>query len=748
METLKGYVDRIIYSNAENGYTVLNLIVDEEEVCCVGTFGKVDAGETLELVGDWTSHPMYGDQFKITSYHAVAADDAETVKRYLASGAIKGVGAALADRIVKKFGDDTFRIMEDEPERLVEVKGISERIAREISNQVSEKKDLRDAMLFLQQYGISNARAVKIFDKYGVGVYTVIKENPYRLAEDISGIGFTVADQIAEQVGIQADSEFRISCAMLHVLSRALGDGHVYLPRDILEQETCGLTGLGHEKLAGILERLAMERRVIIKDEDKVYHPSAYYAEQACARMLLDLRDAIGVVGDGSGIRKRELQRLSELEDQEDMVLDDLQEEAVIQSYLQGVFVLSGGPGTGKTTTINMMLKLFEKEGLDFYLAAPTGRAAKRMSEATGYEAKTIHRLLELSGDLSDADGLKNGRFERNEENPLEVDVVIIDEMSMVDIFLLQALLKAIPCGTRLILVGDVNQLPSVGAGEVLSDIMKSDAFPSVVLEKIYRQDEDSHIVVNAHKINRGEEIALDNKSKDFFFLERNQVPVIYKHMVELISDKLPKYLKVNPQEIQVLTPMKKGDLGTEELNRVLQQYLNPPAKDKKEYKSGDDRLFREGDKVMQIRNNYQIEWEVRSKYGIPIDGGVGVFNGDVGRIKRIDSNNQTITVEYDECKQVDYTYSMLDELELAYAITVHKSQGSEYPAVVLPLLMGPRMLMNRNLLYTAITRAKNLVTILGSKEVVYTMIRNKRENERFTSLDMRIVELNKNDAP
>ncbi|MCR5320895.1 MAG: AAA family ATPase, partial [Lachnospiraceae bacterium] len=351
--------------------------------------------------------------------------------------------------------------------------------------------------------------------------------------------------------------------------------------------------------------------------------------------------------------------------------------------------------------------------------------------------------LLELSGDLADTEGLRNGRFERNEENPLEADVVIIDEMSMVDIFLLQALLKAIPYGTRLILVGDVNQLPSVGAGEVLSDIMKSGAFPSVVLEKIYRQDEDSHIVVNAHKINRGEEIALDNKSKDFFFLERNQVPVIYKHMVELISDKLPKYLNVKPQEIQVLTPMKKGDLGTEELNRVLQQYLNPPAPDKKEYKSGDDRLFREGDKVMQIKNNYQIEWEVRSKYGIPIDSGIGVFNGDVGSIKKIDTNNQTITVEYEEGKQVDYTYSMLDELELAYAITVHKSQGSEYPAVVMPLLMGPRMLMNRNLLYTAITRAKNLVTILGSKEAVYTMIRNKRENERYTSLDERIRELN-----
>lgn len=742
MEKLKGYVDRIIYSNAENGYTVLNLIVDEDEVCCVGTFGKVDAGETLELEGDWTSHPMYGDQFKITSYHAVAADDVESVKRYLASGAIKGVGAALADRIVKKFGDDTFRIMEDEPERLVEVKGISERIAREISNQVSEKKDLRDAMLFLQQYGISNARAVKIFDKYGVGVYTVIKENPYRLAEDISGIGFNVADQIAEKVGIQADSEFRITCAMLHALSRAMGDGHVYLPRDVLEQETCALTGLGPDKLEGALERLAIERKVIVKDEDKVYHPGAYYAEQSCARLLLDLRDSIGVVGDGAGIRKRELQRLSELEDKAGMVLDELQEEAVIQSYLHGVFVLSGGPGTGKTTTINMMLKLFEEEGLDFYLAAPTGRAAKRMSEATGYEAKTIHRLLELSGDLADTEGLRNGRFERNEENPLEADVVIIDEMSMVDIFLLQALLKAIPYGTRLILVGDVNQLPSVGAGEVLSDIMKSGAFPSVVLEKIYRQDEDSHIVVNAHKINRGEEIALDNKSKDFFFLERNQVPVIYKHMVELISDKLPKYLNVKPQEIQVLTPMKKGDLGTEELNRVLQQYLNPPAPDKKEYKSGDDRLFREGDKVMQIKNNYQIEWEVRSKYGIPIDSGVGVFNGDVGSIKKIDNNNQTITVEYEEGKQVDYTYSMLDELELAYAITVHKSQGSEYPAVVMPLLVGPRMLMNRNLLYTAITRAKNLVTILGSKEAVYTMIRNKRENERYTSLDERIREL------
>ena len=416
------------------------------------------------------------------------------------------------------------------------------------------------------------------------------------------------------------------------------------------------------------------------------------------------------------------------------------QEEAVIESVRNGVFILSGGPGTGKTTTINTIIKLFMEEGLDIFLAAPTGRAAKRMTEATGYEAKTIHRMLELSGAPEDGDRTL-ARFERNEDNPLEADVIIIDEMSMVDLPLFRALLRAISPGTRLIMVGDVNQLPSVGPGQILKDLIESERFPVVILKKIFRQAEVSDIVVNAHKINRGESIALDNKSKDFFFLERNDTNVIYKHMIQLIRDKLPGYVGATPFEIQVLTPMRKGALGVETLNGILQEYLNPADDSKKEHRTG-DRLFREGDKVMQIKNNYKLEWEVRSKYNIPIDSGMGVFNGDIGTIKEINEYASTLEVEFDEGKIVSYSFSGLDELDLSYAITIHKSQGSEYPAVILPLLTGPKMLFNRNLLYTAITRAKNCVTILGSSETVKNMIDNETENKRYTALKDRIREV------
>ena len=405
-----------------------------------------------------------------------------------------------------------------------------------------------------------------------------------------------------------------------------------------------------------------------------------------------------------------------------------------------GLFILSGGPGTGKTTTINMIIRYFEAEGLDIFLAAPTGRAAKRMTEATGFEAKTIHRLLELNSALSDEDTRKVS-FERNEQNPLDADVIIIDEMSMVDIQLFQSLLKAVLPGTRLVLVGDVNQLPSVGPGQVLRDIMNSGEFPMVVLQKIFRQAGESDIVVNAHRINKGEQIVMDNKSRDFFVLERNDVNVIYKHMIQLIQDKLPGYVNASSYDIQVLTPMRKGSLGCETLNPILQRYLNPADPRKREYVSGDT-IYREGDKVMQIKNNYQLEWEIVSRYGIPIDKGVGVFNGDMGRIVEINENASSLVVEYDEHRRVNYPFSLLEELELSYAITIHKSQGSEYPAVILPLLSGPRMLFNRNLLYTGITRARSCVTILGSSDTVRGMIDNVSDNRRFTALALRIKEL------
>ncbi|MCM1134294.1 MAG: ATP-dependent RecD-like DNA helicase [Clostridium sp.] len=738
MDTVTGYIDHIIYQNKENGYTVLSLAVDGEELVCVGTFHSVEAGETVELQGNFVEHPLYGNQLKVERFKAVEPDDAESMRRYLGSGAIKGMGEALAGRIVKLFGKDTFRIIEQEPERLAEVKGISERKAREIAEQVIEKKDAREAFVFLQRYGISNTLAVKIYRRYGMELYGIMKENPYRLAEDIDGIGFKKADEIAAKIGIHTDSDYRIRSGILYVLLLAAAEGHIYLPDDLLKKRAAELLRLEEEMMEPQLGNLAMDKKLVIKkagEEKRVYAPSYYYAELSCARMLHDLNISMSEEEETQGL-------LHHLEKEQGLVLDGLQKKAVLQSIKSGIMILSGGPGTGKTTTINTMIRYFEAEGMDILLAAPTGRAAKRMTEATGYEARTIHRLLEVNGAVeTETEERGKAQFERNEENPLEADVVIIDEMSMVDIFLFKALLSAVSVGTRLIMVGDVDQLPSVGPGQVLQDLIKSNLFPVVILKRIFRQAGESDIVVNAHKINRGEAIALDNKSMDFFFLERRDVNVIYKHMIQLIREKLPPFVEAEPYDIQVLTPMRKGNLGVEVLNEILQRYLNPPSAEKKEYQSG-ERLFRQGDKVMQIKNNYQIPWEIVSKYGIAVDKGMGVFNGDTGIVREISEAAQTLTVEYDEHKRIEYPFSGLEEIELAYAVTIHKSQGSEYPAVILPILSGPRMLLNRNLLYTAVTRARKCVTILGSRQTVQEMIANERQHKRYTSLCDRIREM------
>lgn len=738
METINGYVEHVIFQNSENGYTVMNLVVDGEEITCVGMCKGLSQGENIAAEGDYVEHPLYGKQFKMATYRIEAPKDSVSMERYLASGAIKGIGAALATRIVKKFGEDTFRIIEEEPERLVEVKGISERKAQEIAVQMEEKKDLRDALVYLQQFGISNTLAVKIYNTYGMNMYGVMKENPYRLAEDISGIGFRLADELAAKIGIHTDSDYRIRSGIFYVLLQSTGEGHTYLPLPLLLERAGRLLGLPREAVRPQIDNLMMDKKLVIKG-DKVFASSYYYMELNCARMLYERNLKL----EAEVLPSQEAQlekRLEKLAQNLKMELDELQIRAVMEAVRNGIFILSGGPGTGKTTTINMMIHYFESEGLDIFLAAPTGRAAKRMTEATGYEARTIHRMLELNSALSDEDTRKVS-FERNEENPLEADVIIIDEMSMVDIQLFQALLKAVIPGTRLILVGDVNQLPSVGAGQVLRDLITSGKFPMVELKKIFRQAQESDIVVNAHKINAGEQISFDNKSRDFFLLERNDVNVIYKHMIQLIQEKLPRYVKASAYDIQVLTPMRKGSLGCETLNGILQRYLNPADVGKKEHISGDT-VYREGDKVMQVKNNYQLEWEIVSRYGIPVDRGTGVFNGDMGRIREINEAASCLVVEYDEQKRVTYPFAMLEELELSYAVTIHKSQGSEYPAVILPLLTGPRMLFNRNLLYTAITRAKSCVTILGSSDTVRSMIENVSENKRYTALAERIQEI------
>ncbi len=744
-EIVKGYIDHFIYKNEENGYGVVSLVVDGEEVTCTGTFKDADVGDTLEIEGTYVDHPVYGEQLKASGYKIVMPDDAVSMQRYLGSGAIRGIGEALAARIVKKFGADTFRIIEDEPERLAEIKGISEKKAIDIAMQMAEKREMRDAMIFLQQYGISNNMAVKIFNKYGTRVYGILQENPYQLADDISGIGFKTADEIAAKIGIRVDSEYRIRSGILFTLLQSSLDGNTYLPMDELVSRTEALLATGpefvidSENIQTQIQNLMMDKKLICKNEKNIFAASFYYEEQGSAVMLENLNLAEKIT---PAEEKQYLDKILEIEIKKNIQLDELQRQAVLKSISNGIVIITGGPGTGKTTTINTIIEYYASQGLDILLAAPTGRAAKRMTEATGYEARTIHRLLEVSGQVSDDDTKAGGvHFEKNRDNPLEADAIIIDEMSMVDIHLFYALLKALVPGVHLILVGDSSQLPSVGPGQVLGDLISSGKFPTIFLQKIFRQAEESDIVMNAHRIHNGEKPVLDNKSKDFFFLERNDSNVIYKHMVQLIRDKLPGYVGADPYDIQVLTPMKKGPLGAIQLNLILQEYLNPPDKSKKEHLYG-DLILREGDKVMQIRNNYQAQWEIVGKYNVPIDSGMGIFNGDMGIVREINEYSQDVVVEFDENRRVRYPFSELDELELSYAITIHKSQGSEYPAVIMPILGGPRMLLNRNLLYTAVTRAKSTVCILGSSQTLMNMVDNEQQLRRYTGLTDRIREV------
>ncbi len=738
METVSGYIEKIVYRNEENGYTVMTIVEDKEEITCVGTFRYINEGEYATLKGHFTVHPSYGEQLSVEEYEIKVPEDKAAIGRYLGSGAIKGVGPALADRIVRRFGEDTFRIIEEEPERLSQVKGISERMAMEIASQLEEKKDMRKAMIFLQKYGISMQLSVKIYEKYGQEMYNIIKYNPYKLADDIHGVGFKIADEIAMKAGISADSDFRIKCGILYVLTQAGGSGHAYLPMEELKARTEELLTILNGNFDKFITDLIIEKRVVVKDINgakAVYASDYYYTELSIAVKLKDLNIKDNVSEDMI------IRKIDRLQTDTGLMLDELQRQAVIEAANSGILIITGGPGTGKTTTINMIIKFFEEEGMDILFAAPTGRAAKRMTEATGVEAQTIHRLLELSGGPDDDNISSAMRFERNENNPLEADVVIIDEMSMVDMFLMNSLLKAVAVGTRLILVGDINQLPSVGPGNVLKDIIHSMRFNVVKLTKIFRQANLSDIVVNAHRINEGQMIRLDNKSRDFLLVRRTDANAVINAMITLVREKLPKYVDAKVFDIQVMTPMRKGMLGVERLNRILQQFLNPESSDKEEKEYGDG-LFRQGDKVMQIKNNYQTEWEIRGRNKIAVERGTGIFNGDIGIIRAINNYTELMEVEFDEGKFVTYSFKQLDELELAYAVTIHKSQGSEYPAVVMPLLSGPRQLMSRNLLYTGVTRAKKCVCIVGVEDAVTDMINNENEQKRYSGLKERITEI------
>ena len=816
MTAYKGFVSHIVYRNEENSYTVFELTLTEsadgtsagsdsgtragsdngnstgsdngnstgsrpagsaeqpdtselgDVMTCVGYPVSISEGESCVVEGEYTTHPVYGEQLRVRSYRMIAPENAQAMYRYLAAGSIKRIGPAMAARIIKMFGDDTLRVMEEEPEKLARVKGISLNIAREIGAQMEDKKDLRDAMIFLQKYGIGSAHASRIWQTYGMGLYEIMKTNPYRLAEDIRGIGFATADEIARRIGIRADSEYRIRSGLLYNLFMASGEGHSFLPRDILLKRTGELLRLPPDEVLLQMENLAIEGRLKIRwrgedrSEAEVYLTGVYRREQEIARMLLDLDARLrGSAKDKAGLRKME-DRISALEKEEKITLDPLQRKAVLEAASNAVLLISGGPGTGKTTTINTIIRFFKGEKLEVVLAAPTGRAARRMSEATGYPAMTIHRLLGVrspedsdpgEGGFPDAGGEysaggaigeKQGGFsyfERGKDNPIKADVVIIDEMSMVDMNLFHALLMAVPAGARLVMVGDVNQLPSVGPGCVLQDLIESGSFHTIMLRHIFRQASESDIVMNAHRILEGTSLPMDNKSRDFFFLERDQVPVIYKHTVQLIRQMLPGYVGCRPEDIQVLTPMRRGNLGVARLNEVLQSVLNPPAAGKREHEDHDT-VFREGDKVMQTRNNYSIEWEIRGNFGMPVEQGTGIFNGDFGRIMEIDPGRKVMTVCFDDARMVEYQFSDLEDLDLAYAITVHKSQGSEYPAVILPLLSGPSGLFNRNLLYTAVTRARKCVVMLGSRGAVDRMIANTQRTHRYTGLRERILEM------
>ncbi|MDE6025305.1 MAG: AAA family ATPase [Lachnospiraceae bacterium] len=770
--TREGYIEKIIYKNDENGYAVFSVENDDGEEIFVGNlFG---AGEGLYIIaeGEYVNHPQYDVQFKFTSCSVRMPDDTMGIERYLASGIIKGIGEVLAKKIVKKFKADTLRIIENEPERLAEISGISERKAKAIAASYAEKKEFQEVVIFLSEYGISVNLALKIYGEYGDRIYEILKGNPYKIAEDISGIGFRIADDIARKMGISPDSEYRMRSVLIYVLAGATMEGHMYLPKDMLIKKSVELirggtdtqdgTYYGYaeyedaysassvyeqysERLEEQLMELSIESKCIIKELDGqpiVYNSVNYFTELNSARMLTDLQLRYEMPDS-------ELEEvLAGIEREGDFTLDMLQRQAVKSAITAGVAVVTGGPGTGKTTIIDTIIKYFSSQGMEIKLCAPTGRAAKRMTEQTGWPAQTIHRLLELSGAPTDEGGNQTLRFGRNAENPLECDAIIVDEMSMVDSFIFHSLLQAVVYGTRLILVGDVNQLPSVGAGNVLKDIIASGCFPVATLTKIYRQEDGSDIVMNAHTINKGGHLEIMNKSKDFFFIPRQGAGNIIAEVKELVSDNLPKYLGIDPLDIQILTPMRKYETGVESMNKKLQELLNP-WKPECDEKQKNDVVFRVGDKVMQVKNNYKQEWKIYSDYekskmgkGYVLEEGVGVFNGDVGVITDISNYDEEITVLFDDGRVAVYTFANLDELEHAFAITIHKSQGSEYPAVVIPLLTGTKKLLNRNLLYTAITRAKQMVVIVGNINLVNQMIDNTEEQKRYTTFAERIEEL------
>lgn len=737
MDEIQGIIEEIVFRNEVNGYTVLEIEGNKQQTTIVGYFPFINIGETIKAAGQWVEHQDYGRQFKMEAYQVITPATLNGIERYLASGLISGIGPATAKKLIEKFGLDTLDIIQYNPQKLTEIPGIGPKKSEKIHDAFMEQTELKDIMLFLEGYKISPAYAVRIYKTYGADTIRIIKENPYNLADDVFGIGFKTADKIALSAGVPIDSEFRIACGTRYTLGQFHQKGHTYVPQDVLIKHSADLLEVPTESVENILIKLLVDSKIVMEEMDgiKVVYSVAFHkAEMGTVRRLLSLCN-YPVDKNTIDIEKE----IAKVEEAEDIVLAENQKEAVTVALKNGVSVITGGPGTGKTTTIKTILRLFERMGFIVLLCAPTGRAAKRMQEATGKEAKTIHRLLEYGCGETDEEMV----FQKNEDAPLEADAIIVDEASMIDILLMNNLLKAIAEGTRLILVGDVDQLPSVGPGCVLKDIIESDTVQIVRLNEIFRQAEESMIVVNAHKINKGEMPVLNIRDRDFFFMKKDRQEDILEKIKELCKERLPKYSGHNPMEgIQVLSPMKKGLCGVFNLNTELQEALNPPhlTKNQREYR---DNIFREGDKVMQIKNNYRMKWYSALDKDYE---GEGVFNGDMGIITRIDNEEQFVEVLYDGDRLVKYEPKDLDELELSYAVTVHKSQGSEFPVLVMPVMPGPPMLLTRNLLYTALTRAKEMVVLVGGEKYIYSMVRNNFITKRYSGLKYKLLKIGKRD--
>lgn len=735
MQEIQGIVEDIVFQNEENGYVVSRIRDGKEAITIVGCIPYISEGQNLKLGGEWVLHPQFGQQFKVSICEEIVPSSIVGIERYLSSGIIAGIGPVTAKKIVEKFEEKTLEVLDNNIERLREIEGIGEKKIALICESYSKQNEVRNIMIFLQTYGVTPNQCVKIHKRFGSESIKVVKENPYILTEEISGIGFKTADKIARSLGIESNSTFRIQSGIKYLINQFCGLGNTYMPLENLLKEGIDILGVSKEEIEENIYEVQINGKIKLeKVEEKicVFSIPYYYSELGVTKKILSL--AFNKYDDtGVEVEKE----IGEFEKNNNIEFAPSQKEAIKGAIENGVEIITGGPGTGKTTIINCITEIFEKANLKVYMGAPTGRAAKRMTEATGRESKTIHRLLEMG--ISEED--ESLLLSRGEEVPLECDVVIIDEASMIDIMLMNNLLKAVSLGTRVIIVGDVDQLPSVGPGNVLRDLIESNSIKVVRLREIFRQSGESMIVMNAHKINAGEMPVLNKKDKDFYFIKCEEPAKIKDALISLINSRLPNFNKNwnKTKHIQILSPMRKGVLGVSNLNKELQNILNPKGDSKKE-KEFKDMIFRVGDKVMQTKNNYLLKWERISGEGEK--EGVGIFNGDVGYIEYIDEEKQTLAVVFDEERKVVYDNIYLDELDLAYAITIHKSQGSEFPVAVIPIFMGPPLLMNRNLLYTAITRAKQLVVLVGDIKAVQFMINNNKSFERYSLLKHRIVDI------